>query len=183
MRSSGSRVDWKIFFVIFTKLIPRKIFFCIAKILVLMVLRIWLAWLYTSDWICWALGSSDMQAVCQRRGCPLGLPCQLHQHKLPSTRPGQSLAECAPAMWQCYSWKPHTSRSCLHARVQHWSKIQWHSSNATHQDTRLGAGLIAYVGRLIFYHYWCWRAGGAAPAKTSTSNNFPRKYQRIPRNC
>ena len=38
MRSSGSRVDWKIFFVIFTKLIPRKMFFCIAKILVLMVL-------------------------------------------------------------------------------------------------------------------------------------------------
>ena len=38
MRSSGSRVDWKIFFVSFTKLIPRKNFFCIAKILVLMVL-------------------------------------------------------------------------------------------------------------------------------------------------
>ena len=37
MRSSGSRVAWKIFFVIFTKLIPRKNFFCIAKILVLMV--------------------------------------------------------------------------------------------------------------------------------------------------
>ena len=37
MRSSGSRVDWKIFFVIFTKLIPRKNFFCIANILVLMV--------------------------------------------------------------------------------------------------------------------------------------------------
>ena len=36
-RSSGSRVDWKIFFVIFTKLIPRKNFFCIAKVLVLMV--------------------------------------------------------------------------------------------------------------------------------------------------
>ena len=28
---------WKIFFVIFTKLIPREIFFCIANILVLMV--------------------------------------------------------------------------------------------------------------------------------------------------
>ena len=53
MHSSGSRVDiaqepnksgqildqrWKIIFVIFTKLIPRRIFFCIAKILVLMVL-------------------------------------------------------------------------------------------------------------------------------------------------
>ena len=52
MRSSGSRVDiaqkpnksgqildqrWKIFFVIFTKLIPGMIFFCIAKIWVLMV--------------------------------------------------------------------------------------------------------------------------------------------------
>ena len=51
MRSSGSRVDiaqkpnksgqildqrWKIFFAIFTKLIPRSICFCIAKILVLM---------------------------------------------------------------------------------------------------------------------------------------------------
>ena len=35
MGSSGSRVGWKIFFVIFTKLIPRKNFFCIAKILVL----------------------------------------------------------------------------------------------------------------------------------------------------
>ena len=30
-------MDWKIFFVIFTKLIPRKNFFCIANILVLMV--------------------------------------------------------------------------------------------------------------------------------------------------
>ena len=38
MRSSGSRVDWKIFLVIFAKLIPRKIFFCSANILVLMVL-------------------------------------------------------------------------------------------------------------------------------------------------
>ena len=52
MRSSGSRVDiaqkpnksgqildqcWKIVCVIFTKLIPRRIFFFIAKILVLMV--------------------------------------------------------------------------------------------------------------------------------------------------
>ena len=37
MRSSGSRVDWKIFFVSFAKLIPRNNFFCIAKILVLMV--------------------------------------------------------------------------------------------------------------------------------------------------
>ena len=26
------------------------------------------------------------------------------------------------------------------------------------------------------------RAGGAAPVKTSTGNNFPREYQRIPRN-
>ena len=42
MRSSGSRVDWKIFFVIFTKLFPRKRLFCIAKILVLMVsVRFW----------------------------------------------------------------------------------------------------------------------------------------------
>ena len=31
-------------------------------------------------------------------------------------------------------------------------------------------------------NYWCWRAGGAAPVKTNTWNNFPRKYQRIPRN-
>ena len=37
-------------------------------------------------------------------------------------------------------------------------------------------------GRLIFYHYWCWRDGGAAQVKTSTGNNFPRKYQRMPRN-
>ena len=51
MRSSGSRVDiaqkpnksgqildqrWKIFCVIFTRLIPRRMFFCIANILVLM---------------------------------------------------------------------------------------------------------------------------------------------------
>ena len=35
-------------------------------------------------------------------------------------------------------------------------------------------------GRLSFYHYWCWRAGGAAPVKTSTlGDNFPRK---IPEN-
>ena len=33
-------MDWKIFFVSFTKLIPRKNFFCIAKILVLMVLAL-----------------------------------------------------------------------------------------------------------------------------------------------
>ena len=54
MRSSGSRVDiaqkpnksgqsldqrWKLFFVIFTKLIPRRLFFCIANILVLVVLN------------------------------------------------------------------------------------------------------------------------------------------------
>ena len=32
--------------------------------------------------------------------------------------------------------------------------------------------------RLTFDHYWCWRTGGAAPVKTSTGNNFPRKYQR-----
>ena len=31
MRSSGSRVDWKIFFVSFTKLIPRKNFFLYCK--------------------------------------------------------------------------------------------------------------------------------------------------------
>ena len=31
MRSSGSRVDWKIFFVIFTKLIPRNNFFLYCK--------------------------------------------------------------------------------------------------------------------------------------------------------
>ena len=40
----------------------------------------------------------------------------------------------------------------------------------------------AWCGRLIFYHYWCWRARGAAPVKTSTGNNFPREHQRIPRN-
>ena len=39
---SGQILDqrWKIFFVIFTKFIPRRIFFCIAKILVLMVQNI-----------------------------------------------------------------------------------------------------------------------------------------------
>ena len=31
MRSLGSRVDWKIFFVIFTKLIPRENFFLYCK--------------------------------------------------------------------------------------------------------------------------------------------------------
>ena len=38
---SGQILDqhWKIFFAISTKLIPRRIFFCIAKILVLMVVR------------------------------------------------------------------------------------------------------------------------------------------------
>ena len=35
---------------------------------------------------------------------------------------------------------------------------------------------------LIYYHYWCWRVGGAVLVKTSTGNNFPRKYQRLPRN-
>ena len=38
------------------------------------------------------------------------------------------------------------------------------------------------LGRLIYYHYWCWRVGGAVPVKTSTGNNFPRKYQRFARN-
>ena len=37
-------------------------------------------------------------------------------------------------------------------------------------------------GRLIFHHYWCWRVRGAVPVKISTGNNFPREYQRIPRN-
>ena len=32
-------MDWKIFLVIFTKLIPRKNFLCIAKLLVLMVIQ------------------------------------------------------------------------------------------------------------------------------------------------
>ena len=43
---SGQILDqcWKIFFIIFTKSIPRRVFFCIAKILVLMVL--YLAYLY-----------------------------------------------------------------------------------------------------------------------------------------
>ena len=35
-------------------------------------------------------------------------------------------------------------------------------------------------GRLIFCHYWCWRAGGAAPVKTSTGNNFPRNTREFP---
>ena len=30
-------------------------------------------------------------------------------------------------------------------------------------------------GRPIFYHYWCWRAGGAAPVKTSTGKKILRK--------
>ena len=40
---SGQILDqrWKIFFGILTKLIPRRIFFCIAKILVLMVVHWW----------------------------------------------------------------------------------------------------------------------------------------------
>ena len=54
MRSSGSRVGWKIFFVIFTKLIPRKIFFCIAKILVLMVLKFPICFPFWREF-CWAL--------------------------------------------------------------------------------------------------------------------------------
>ena len=41
----------------------------------------------------------------------------------------------------------------------------------------------ALYGRLIYYHYWCWRAGGTVPVKISTgSNTFPRKYQKFPRN-
>ena len=43
-------------------------------------------------------------------------------------------------------------------------------------------GPDAITGRLIFCHYWCWCAGGAAPVKTNTGNNLPRKYQRLPRN-
>ena len=39
-----------------------------------------------------------------------------------------------------------------------------------------------FNGRLIYYHYWCWRVRGAVPVKTSTGNNVPRKCQRIPRN-
>ena len=41
---------------------------------------------------------------------------------------------------------------------------------------------FAKPGRLIFYHFWCWRARGAAPVKPSTGSHFPRKYPRIPRN-
>ena len=38
------------------------------------------------------------------------------------------------------------------------------------------------IGRLIFYHYCCWRVGGAVPVKISTCNSFPRKYQTMPQN-
>ena len=38
------------------------------------------------------------------------------------------------------------------------------------------------MGDWFFYHYWCWRVRGPVPVKTSTDNNFPRKYHRIPRN-
>ena len=44
-----------------------------------------------------------------------------------------------------------------------------------------GPSKKAHYGRLIFYHYWCWRVGGAVPVKNSTGNNCPRKCQRFPR--
>ena len=56
------------------------------------------------------------------------------------------------------------------------------TSCAIAMDENKNACKIQEIGRLIFYHYWCWRARGAAPVKTSTGNNLPRKYQRIPRN-
>ena len=37
-----------------------------------------------------------------------------------------------------------------------------------------------FNGRLIFYHYWCWRAGSAAPVKTSTGNNFLENTREFP---
>ena len=35
-------------------------------------------------------------------------------------------------------------------------------------------------GRLIFYHYWCWRVGGAVPVETSTGNNFLENAREFP---
>ena len=35
-------------------------------------------------------------------------------------------------------------------------------------------------GRLIYYHYWCWRVGGAVPVKTSTGNNFLENTRDFP---
>ena len=57
------------------------------------------------------------------------------------------------------------------------------SQNPPHpQDMSVFSNQAYQGGRLIFYHYWCWRAGGAAPVKASTGNHFPGKYQRIRRN-
>ena len=57
-----------------------------------------------------------------------------------------------------------------------WLKHDYHSTIYPFTASPLQ---IVWTGRLIFYHYWCWRTRGAATVKTSTGNNFPRKYQRI----
>ena len=69
---------------------------------------------------------------------------------------------------------------CLGSPVAHFA--HWKPRKHTRTDL-FYLFLTSFYGRLIFYHYWCWCAGGAAPVKTGTGNNFPRKYQRIPRNC
>ena len=80
--------------------------------------------------------------------------------------PCHSLARVA------FQWRKGASRRpTSHHMSDNWTLL-----------TRTNQTDMSYYGRLIFYHYWCWRAGGAAPVKTSTGNIFPRKYQRIPRN-
>ena len=48
--------------------------------------------------------------------------------------------------------------------------------------TQSPPGIVTFTGRLIYYHYWCWRVEGATPVKTGTGKNFPKKYQRFARN-
>ena len=82
-----------------------------------------------------------------------------------------------------YKWEAYCNTNGGGVLRYKWEEYWQYSLSSECRGTKSTPIQIGGVlGRLIFYHYWCWRAGGAVPVKTSTGNHFPRKYQRIPRN-
>ena len=73
-----------------------------------------------------------------------------------------------------------SSRQFLHfKRLGRFSGTSRHPTWSSFQSLWIGVPPVPFFGRLIYYHYWCWRVGGAVPVKTSTGNHFPSKYQRF----
>ena len=65
-----------------------------------------------------------------------------------------------------------SNRCDCKAGVPRGSSTSWVGKLQGDKTFRLQA---VKLGDWFFYQYWCWRAGGAAPVKTSTGNNFPKK--------